>query len=179
MRPARPTKPAAIPPTTTDVLVPPDGEAVALGVAETVGIVKLLATGRVKESVNTGTLLVGTTTGEKGIKLVVEELEVEEVVGVGIEMEVEVEVLIGVLEVEGVVEVGKGVVAAITTDVVGPLVWTGGGAIGPTADVDVSGPRSGFDAVDDGDVEGQLAVGLKRGAKPRRCRSPRPEISRA
>lgn len=143
-----------------------------------VGVVTLLATGRVKESVNAGKLLVGTTTGEKGIKLEVEELEVEEVVGVEIEIKVEVEVLVGVLEVEGVVEGSKGVVTR--TGVFGPLVWTGGVAIGTTVDVEsVAGPKSGSDAVDEDDAVDQIAVGLKRGAKPRRCRSPRPETSRA
>jgi hypothetical protein len=58
MRPATPTKPAAIAPTTMDVLVPPvvDG----LGVAEDA---ILLVRGRRLVSVIGGTLLEGRTTG--------------------------------------------------------------------------------------------------------------------
>jgi hypothetical protein len=60
MRPARPTKLAAIQPTTTDVLVPPEEVGVALGVAEDA---MLLVAGTILDSENVGTLLVGISTG--------------------------------------------------------------------------------------------------------------------
>ena len=59
MRPARPTKPAAIPPTKRDVLVLPVAVVVGLGVAE----VALIERGGAIVLVYAGTLLVGRNTG--------------------------------------------------------------------------------------------------------------------
>jgi hypothetical protein len=67
MRPARPTKPAAIPPTTIDVLVPP----VPVAVGDALGVVNdavLLGKGRKLVSVNRGTLLDGKNTGVTGCR---------------------------------------------------------------------------------------------------------------
>lgn len=98
MRPASPTKPAAIPPTTTDVLVPPVVAGAELGVAE---VAMLLVVGILSDSVNVeGILVVGRSTGVMEVMLLV--LKVlgveEEIVGA------EVEVLVGVFVVVGVAE---------------------------------------------------------------------------
>jgi hypothetical protein len=117
MRPASPTKPAAIPPTTTDVLVPPVVAGAELGVAE---VAMLLVVGVMSDSVNVeGILVVGRSTGamdcNNGFQcqlrppgneytrtvmlLVLKVLGVEEeIVGA------EVEVLVGVFVVVGVAE---------------------------------------------------------------------------
>jgi len=64
IRPATPTKPAAIAPTTIDVLVPPVADGVGVGVAEDATL--LLVRGRKLVLVNAGsTLLVGIIKGAK------------------------------------------------------------------------------------------------------------------
>lgn len=163
--PAIPTKPAAMPPTTIDVLVPPVPVEVALGVAE---VVVLLGRGRKLVSVMVGTLLDGRTMGVMGTELevdvdVVEVVEVVEVV-VG---EVDVVVVVGVLLVVGVADV-------VIIEEVASVLEVVGGASGPAiegAEVDDAGGSANGSVLDDvGPTGGNTAVGLNRGCKPRtRC----------
>jgi len=99
IRPATPTRPAAIPPTTTDVLEPPVVAGAELGVAE---VAMLLVVGVMSDSVNEAILVVGRSTGAMEVMpLVLKVLEVEEeIVGAEVEVLVDVLVVVGVAEEE-------------------------------------------------------------------------------
>jgi len=171
MRPARPTKLAAIQPTTTDVLVPPEEVGVALGVAEDA---MLLVAGTILDSENVGTLLVGISTGViEVLRLLVEEVEVAKVVGRAsalLEELVDVLVVAVAVGVVGVVEVVVGVVLVVAgvddddvsaggvtatevpdDDVAAALVLVSVGTIGAAV--------GALEAV------GKIAVGLNRGRR--------------